>query len=122
VPLDGESLLTTRRPDTPDMTKNLKDGFIVRPNVKADAPLPRLLPHPFKTFTETLSLKNPAVAKIPATVILTVAKGQRPEDDTFWFSVVRGRERGWPVQIMEGDHFPMVAQPDALAERLLDLR
>jgi pimeloyl-ACP methyl ester carboxylesterase len=119
VPLDGESLLTTRRPDTPDMTKNLKDGFIIRPAIKDDAPLPRLVPHPFKTFTETISLKNPTAAKIPGTVILTVAKGQRPEADTFYFSAVRGRERGWPVHVMEADHFPMLNQPEATAALLL---
>ncbi len=121
VPLDGESLLTTRRPDAPDMTKNLKDGFIIRPAIKADAPLPRLVPHPFKTFTETIALKNPAAAKIPGTVILTVAKDRRPEDDTFYFSTGRARERGWPVHVMEADHFPMLNRPDATAALLLGL-
>lgn len=122
VPLDGESLVTTRRPDTQDMTKNLKDGFIIRPAIKADAPLPHLVPHPFKTFTETIALKNPAAAKIPATVILTVAKGHRPEDDTFYFSTVRARDRGWPVRIMEADHFPMLNQPEATAALLVEMK
>lgn len=120
VPLDGESLLTTQRPDKQDM-RNLKDGFIIRPTIKPDTRPPHLVPHPFKTFTETLALKNPAAAKIPGTVILTVAKGRRPEDDTFWFSTVRARDRGWAVHIMEADHFPMLNQPEATASLLLQL-
>ncbi|MDP3072882.1 MAG: alpha/beta hydrolase family protein [Opitutaceae bacterium] len=121
VPLDGESLLSTRRPDTQDM-KNLKDGFLIRPEVKPGSPVPHLVPHPFKTFTETIALKNPAAAKVPGTVILTVAKGRRPEDDTFWFSTVRARERGWPVHIMEATHFPMLLQPEATAALLMNTR
>jgi pimeloyl-ACP methyl ester carboxylesterase len=119
VPLDGESLVTTRRPDTFDVTRNLKDGFILRPAIRADTPLPCLVPHPFKTFTETVALKNPAAAKIPGTVILTVAKGRRPDDDTFYFSTVRARDRGWPVHIMEADHFPMLNRPEATAALLM---
>lgn len=122
LPLDGECLLTTRRPDAPDSTKNVKDGFIVRPAMKADAPPPRQVPHPFKTFTETVPLKNPAAAKIPGTVILTVAKGQRPEADTFYFSTVRARDRGWPVHIMEADHYPMLRQPEATAALLMNIK
>lgn len=122
VPLDGESLMTTQRPDAPDSIKNVKDGFLVRPTMKADAPPPRQVPQPFKTFTETISLKNPAAEKIPASVILTVAKGKRPEDDTFYFSTVRGRARGWPVHIIEGDHYPMLRQPEAMAGLLINIR
>jgi len=122
LPVDGESLMTTPRPDArDDLAKLLKDGFIVRPNMKADAPPPRLVPQPVKTFTETITLKNPAAAKVPGSSILTVAKGKRPEDDTFYDSYVRAKDRGWPVRIMEGSHFPMLLQPEATAGLLLEL-
>ncbi len=119
LPLDGESLVTTRRPDPADSTKNVRDGFIVNRQIKPDAAPPRLVPQPAKTFTETVSLKNPAATAIPGTVILTVAKGQRPEDDTFYFSTERARARGWTVHLMEGNHYPMLLQPEATAALLL---
>jgi pimeloyl-ACP methyl ester carboxylesterase len=118
LPVDGESLMTTPRPDTDGISRFIKDGFIIRPNMKADAPPPRLVPQPYKTFTDTIALKNPAAAKIPGAFILTVAKDRRPEDDTFYNSYQRARDRGWPVEIMEGSHFPMLRQPEELAELL----
>jgi len=120
LPIDGESLMTTRRPDVSDIAKNVKEGFIVNRSIKPDAPPPRLVPQPFKTFTETVALKNPVAAAIPATFILTVAKGQKPEDDTFYYSAERARARGWPVHIMEATHFPMLLQPEATAALLMN--
>lgn len=122
LPVDGECLNTTPRPDSDDVSRFLKDGFIVRPSIKADAPLPRLVPQPYRTFTETIALQNPAAEKIPGTFILTVAKGQRPENDTFHRSYLRARERGWPVHIMEASHFPMLLLPEATAALLMEVR
>lgn len=119
LPLDCESLVTTRRPDSGEPTKNVRDGFIVNRQIKPDAAPPRLVPQPAKTFTETVSLKNPAAAAISGTVILTVARGQRPEDDTFYFSTERARARGWTVHVMEGNHYPMQFQPEATAALLM---
>jgi hypothetical protein len=99
-----------------------KDGFIVRPNMKADAPPPRLVPQPGKTFTATIALKNPAAVKIPGSFILTVAKGKRPEDDTFYDPYLRAKDRGWPVHIMEASHFPMLLLPEATAALLMNVR
>lgn len=119
LPVDGESLMTVRRPDSPDMTKNIKDGFIFNGLVKPAEPPPRFVLQPLKTFTEPIVLRNPAAAKVPGAFILTVAKGRRPEDDTFYFSSELARARGWPVLIMEASHFPMLLQPEALAELLM---
>lgn len=121
LPLDGESLMTTPRPDRDDVSRFVKDGFIIRPNMKDDAPPPRLVPQPYKTFTETITLKNPAAAKIPGACILTVAKDKRPEDDTFYDSYLRAKELGWPVRIMEASHFPMLLLPEATAALLLEI-
>lgn len=118
LPLDGESLMTTRRPDAFDPMKNVQAGFIVNRTIHPQAPPPRLVPQPVGTFTETVSLRNPAAASLPGTVILTVASGRRPEDDTFYFSTERARARGWTVHVMEGTHYPMLLQPEATAELL----
>jgi pimeloyl-ACP methyl ester carboxylesterase len=120
LPVDGESLMTVRRPDSPDMTKNIKDGFILSGLVKPAEPPPRFVLQPLKTFTEPISLKNPAAAKVPGAFILTVPKGQRPENDTFYDSSERARARGWPVHIMEATHFPMLLQPEATAELIMN--
>lgn len=122
LPLDGESLVTTRRPDAVDPMKNVQAGFIVNRQIKPEAPPPRLVPQPAKTFTQTVSLQNPVAATIPGTVILTVAKGQRPEDDTFYFSTERARARGWTVHVMEGNHYPMLFQAEATAALLAKIR
>ena len=118
LPRDGEGLMTTRRPDAFDPLKNVQAGFIVNRTINPQAPPPRLVPQPVRTFTETVSLRNPAAAALPGTVILTVASGRRPEDDTFYFSTERARARGWTVHVMEGTHYPMLLQPEATAALL----
>lgn len=94
------------------------DGFIPATWVKPDQPLPHDVPHPAKTLTEPLALKNPAAKKLPTSYILTVDKGKKPEDDTFYRFSVRAKERGWPVVIMEGDHNVQWSHPKELVALL----
>jgi pimeloyl-ACP methyl ester carboxylesterase len=122
VPENGESLLSIRKAGAPEFEKLAKDGFIIPGWVKPDKPFPKDVPHPLKTFTDPIVLNNPAAAKIPATYILTVEKGKRPEDDDFFAAAERARARGWPVIIMEGDHVVNWRQPEATAELLNGLR
>jgi hypothetical protein len=98
-----------------------KDGFVIPTWVQPGKLPPKDVPHPLKTFTDPISLKNPAAAKVPGTYILTVDPGQKPEDDTFFASSERARARGWPVIIMEADHVPQWRKPEATAELLLNL-
>lgn len=121
LPEDGESLTTTPRPDSADISRFIQGGFLVTSLVKPDAPPPRYVPQPLKTFTEPIALKNPAAAKVPGAFILTVPKGHRAEEDTFYYSSERARALGWPVHIMEASHFPMLLLPEATAELLLDI-
>jgi pimeloyl-ACP methyl ester carboxylesterase len=123
VPQDGESLMSIRpsRNDL-DLEGMTKEGFIIPFWVKPDRPFPKDVPHPLKTFTETLSLKNPAAAKVPATYILTVDPGAKPEDDMFFPSAERAKARGWPVIIMEADHVPNWRKPEETAQLLLGLK
>jgi len=121
VPVDGESVMTIRKAGALPIEKMTKDGFIIPGWVRPGQSFPKDVPHPLKTFTDPIVLKNPAAAKVPATYILTVDKGKRPEDDDFYPSAERAKARGWPVIIMEGDHVVNWRQPEATAALLLGL-
>jgi pimeloyl-ACP methyl ester carboxylesterase len=124
VPADGESLMSLRPPGGGglDLEKMTKDGFIIPFWVQPNQPLPKDVPHPLKAFTEPVSLKNPAAAKIPTTYILTVDPGKKPEEDGFFDASERARDRGWPVIVMEADHVPQWRKPEATAEILLGIK
>lgn len=122
VPDDGESVLSLRKAGFLPVERMTKDGFIIPSWVKPDWHPPKDVPHPLKTFTDPIVLKNQAVtAKIPATYILTVEKGKKPENDDFYAASVRAKAHGWPVIIMEGDHVVNWRQPEAIARLILDL-
>lgn len=121
LPNDGDSVATLRIGGN-DFTKFAKDGFIIPWWVKADKPHPKDVPHPLKTFIDTISLTNPAARAISATYILTVEPGKKPEEDDFAASAARARERGWPVVIFEGDHNPHWRKPAETAALLNSLR
>lgn len=120
VPEDGESaaVLTGNRLPLSEMTR---DGFIIPIWVKPGKTHPIDVPHPLKTFTDPISLKNPAREKIPTAYVLTVEAGQRPEADAFWPSAERARARGWTVIEFEGDHNPHWRKPAETAALLAQL-
>ena len=122
LPVDGESLLGSHKRSSFDLEKMTKDGFVVPNWVPPGKPFPIDVPQPLKTFTDPISLKNQAAAaKIPATYILTVDPGKKPEDDDFFSASERARARGWPVIIMTADHNPQWRQPEAVVKLLLEL-
>jgi hypothetical protein len=100
----------------------IKGDYIVPPWVKPDQPPPHDEPHPLKSFTESLSLKNKAALNLPATYILTVEAGKEPKDDDFWPQAQRAKERGWPVLQLTADHNAQWSAPEALAEMLAGIR
>ncbi len=118
LPNDGESLLSLRKAGALPIEQMTKDGMIVPSWVKPAKPYPKDVPHPLKTFTDPIVLKNPSAAKVPATYILTVEQGKKPEDDDFSAMSERAKARGWPVLIMEANHVPMWYLPAATAEVL----
>jgi pimeloyl-ACP methyl ester carboxylesterase len=116
LPQDGESLLDISRTQVPVE----EDGF-VRPAIlkRASKTQPHLVAQPGKTFTQKISLRNQEVAsRIPATYILTVAAGKKPEDDEFFRHAERARARGWKILTMEADHNPELSRPEELARLL----
>jgi pimeloyl-ACP methyl ester carboxylesterase len=119
LPENGESVFTI--PDNRiGWAKSLeKDGFMVPPWVKPGTLPPADVPHSFKTFTDSIVLKNPLRKKISTTYILTVVKGKRPEDDDFFPQAARAKKYGWPVLQLEADHNAQWSAPKALVEMLI---
>jgi hypothetical protein len=77
--------------------------------------LPKLTPHPWKTYTDPLRLTG-AVDAVPAAFVECVS----------WMRVFAGqadraRSHGWPVHELETGHEAMVTAPDELARVLLEL-
>jgi hypothetical protein len=117
LPQAGESVMDLMPPAMLGMVKDArKTGFIVPPWVRPDAPLPRDVPQPLKTFTEKLVLVSPPARGLPATYILTVEAGKAQDD--FDPHAERALKRGWPVKRMTADHVPERSAPEALADLL----
>lgn len=119
LPNDGESVTSMReRPAGLDLARMTRDGFVIPTWVRPDRPHPFDVPHPLKTFTDTLTRQNPAAAQLPALYILTVDAGKSPDEDAFAPFAARARQRGWPVIVMEADHNPQWRKPAETVEVL----
>jgi pimeloyl-ACP methyl ester carboxylesterase len=123
VPNDGESVMSFAGGSRGDWLKPMiKGDYIVPIWVKPEQPPPHDVPQPLKTFTESISLKNKAGLKLPATYILTVDAGKDAKDDDFWFHAQRAKERGWSVLQLTADHNAQWSAPEALVEMLAGIR
>jgi pimeloyl-ACP methyl ester carboxylesterase len=96
----------------------IKDGGIVPPWVGENQPPPSDVPHPYKTFTDRIVLKNPKRLELSSHYIHTVERGQTPESDDFILHANRAKEKGWPVYILEADHNPQWSAPKAFVKLL----
>jgi pimeloyl-ACP methyl ester carboxylesterase len=123
LPDNGESLLSIQGAQSQESIKKMLQGnFIIPPWVTAGKLPPKDVPHPYKTFTDTLILKNSKRLTIPATYILTVDKGKEAKDDGFFLQSERARKKGWPVLQLEADHNPQWSAPEAFVELLEKIR
>ncbi|MGP4022451.1 alpha/beta fold hydrolase [Actinomadura sp. 3N407] len=77
--------------------------------------IPRLTPHPWKTYTDPLRLTG-AADGVPAAFVECVSWMR-----VFRAQADRARRRGWPVRELETGHEAMVTAPKALADVLLEL-
>lgn len=75
---------------------------------------PRLTPHPFRTFTTALDLKNPVGNGLPARYIRCTHPPYRPAA----VALERARTLGWSVEEIATGHDAMVTEPLALADLL----
>lgn len=110
VPEHGESLMTAAGGALLDSAgrawiDSAKDA-IVPGWVKPGASPPTDVPHPKRTFTEPISLRNHASRRIPGTYILTVEPGKAEAEDGFAAFARRAKARGWTYHVLRSDHTP----------------
>ncbi|MGQ0639260.1 MAG: alpha/beta fold hydrolase [Gemmatimonadaceae bacterium] len=118
LPESGETVLKLVGADGASFfTQNTKDGLIIPPWVTPESTVPKDVPHPLKTFTDTLTLTNQEARRLPASYILTVDKGAT--QDGFSPYAARAKARGWPVHQMEADHTPERSARSELVQLLL---
>ncbi|MGV8880277.1 MAG: alpha/beta hydrolase [Sphingobacteriaceae bacterium] len=104
LPENGESAVNVISGGKSGTAPSGSNGFLIPSWVLKGKAAPKDEPHPIKTFLEPIVLKNPQAAKLPATFILTIDEGKRPEDDGFFFSSQRAKKRGYKVIYQTGDH------------------
>lgn len=115
VPENGESANQA----IGNLGRDTTNAFIAPFWLKGNEPVPHDVPHPARTISQPIVLKNQdAARKIPTTYILTVDPGQTPQQDMFFKCSERAKARGWSVQIMEGDHNVQWSRPQELVEFL----
>jgi pimeloyl-ACP methyl ester carboxylesterase len=125
LPNNGESVLTARNVAITERLKQMsagltKDSLILPSWVKAGTLPPMDVPHPAKTFLDTIWLNNKTALNIPATYILTVDKGKKPEEDDFAFFADRAKQRGFTYYQMDNtSHTPERSKPKELVEFML---
>lgn len=121
LPQDGESVASIQGTGgVARLEQQAQNGFIVPQWVRADQAPPKDVPQSLKTFTQPISLKNPAATRIPGTYILTLDPGATT--DAFSRHEQRARERGFTMLRMEADHNPQWSKPVELAEMLDGIR
>ncbi len=113
LPENGENV----QGDRPPTAFKIENGFIIPPWVTDPlSPPPHDVPHPVKTFTDPIVLRQPAAAaQIPTTYILTVDEGHAPADDQFFRFYERAKARKWETVVMTGDHNVQWSRPEELA-------
>jgi pimeloyl-ACP methyl ester carboxylesterase len=123
VPEDGESLLTASRGTKLEAfarrsVDSAQNGFIVPTWVTARAPRPTDVRQPVRTFTESVSFRNAAARRLPATYILTVERGRAEGDDDFAAFGARAKGRGWTYRVLRANHVPERSAPRELTALL----
>jgi pimeloyl-ACP methyl ester carboxylesterase len=118
VPEDGESVATLRQGAR--LPGDNRGAFIVPSWVKPGTIPPMDVPHPAKTFSDVIALKNPLRAKIPATYILTVDSGATT--DSFDPFAARAKAKGWLVERITSDHNAQRSAREELCRLLEQVR
>jgi esterase/lipase len=119
IPDSGKSVLDiVGENDVKWINSLVKDDFMIPKWVPNDKKPPKDVPMSFKTFTEKISLKNKNTAVIPKTYILTVDKGKKPEEDSFYPFAQKAIKQNYKYYEMTADHNPQWSEPEKLADIL----
>jgi len=86
--------------------------------VKDVKKLPRDVPHPLKTMTDKINLKNPKRLKIPSTYILTYVDDTAIEEDDFYPFYKKAKTMGFKTIEFVGDHNPQIKKLKELVDLL----
>lgn len=118
LPDNGESVRALADSGFNGMVRSMgRDGMLVPPWASDTMPVPKDVPHPLKTFTDSLVLTNPAARAIPGTYILTIDRGRT--DDAFSRFARRAEARRFRVfEMKDTDHVPERTNLDALVALL----
>jgi pimeloyl-ACP methyl ester carboxylesterase len=120
VPENGENILTIMRATGGNGIEEV-NGFVIPKWVPEGKTPPKDVPHPFKTWSDKLILRNTERLKIPTTYILTVGKGVNSKDDDFASQAERAKKNGWPVLQLEADHNAQWSAPVELVNMLKEI-
>lgn len=116
VPQDGQSDLdvlgSARAAQFEEHARTYGDGWCLPPTPDAS---PKITPHPLKSLTQPLSIKNPLAARIPRTFIMCT---ETPLDCVKRTALLAQRE-GWRYHELATGHMAMVTQPQEVANLLL---
>ena len=119
VPEDNESLNSITGGNNGRF--KVVNGYTIPPWVSDGQKPPKDVPHPYKTTTDSIILKNPLRMKIQTTYILTVDKGKEPKDDRFAPHAERAKKKEWPVLQLEANHNPQWSAPKELVKMLQEI-
>jgi len=105
LPDSGETLMAwADSSGSTSLRQSIRNGFLVPGWVRDTTAIPRDVPQPARTLTDTLRLMNPARLRVPGTYILTFEPTQLP--DPFEKFATRAAARHWPVFRIQADHTP----------------
>ncbi len=110
VPEDNESVGSITGKD--NLGFEVVNGYVIPPWVPEGKLPPKDVPHPLKTLTDSISLKNPERLRIATTYILTVNKGADPKLDDFASQAERAKNKGWSMLQLEADHNAQWSAPE----------
>jgi hypothetical protein len=99
----------TRGPTAGPFVSRLSDS--IRPWVEE-----RLTPHPLRSFDAPVQLRSSAAAAVKRAFIR-----MSPQSALYERLINRAREAGWCCRELEGGHYAMFAEPQAVATALTEL-
>ncbi|WP_271783818.1 alpha/beta hydrolase [Aquimarina algiphila] len=117
VPNNGDSVKSINGDDAWNkmMAPSIKDNFVEYPFGESSSQPPQKVAQPLQTFTEPLVLKKLKSQNIKASFILMSKDGNALFEK---WGANRARQRNWKVYKMDGDHYPMLNQPENLVKKI----
>ena len=123
VPHDGESAfqaLSHGKEVSISSITTADEHFLIPAWVRDTTKTPRDVPHPIKTMTQSLLLKNNERLVLPTTYVFTAeeSKGGAEKDDFYPF-YLRAKSNNWKIIHLEASHNPQIDKLDKLIDILL---